>query len=193
MTARRLLATSVTDWPERLLLVALLVVALLAVLGMMRAGWVRRGRRQGDIAPLPEVPQTPTAEALLAAAPARYLGTTRAGDWLDRVVVHGLGTPSAAEVTVGTGGVWCRRTGAPDLFVPAAQLSGARHDRGMAGRVYEAGGVLVVTWRHAGVDLDTGLRVRDAEAAERLRTAVAQIAGDPGAVTTGSSAQRGRS
>lgn len=170
-----LVATEVTDWPQRLLLTALMLLALAAVLALMRLGWVRRGRRQGDIAPLPSVPPTPSDAAGLAAS-ARYLGTTRAGDWLDRVVVHGLGVPSAAELVVGAGGVWCLRAGAPDLYLAPDHLLGARHDRALAGQVFEDGGVLVITWRHGEATLDTGLRVPDAEVAERMRQAVADLA-----------------
>lgn len=170
MTAVDVLASApVTDWPERLLLTALLALLLLAVIGLMRLGWVRRGRRQQDIAPLPPVPPLPQQGLMVSGVPARYLGTTRAGDWLDRVVVQGLGVPSSAQVAVGADGVWCLRTGAPDLFIPAGRLVEARHDRGHAGKVYEAGGVLVLTWRHDAATLETGLRVRDAEAAEDVR------------------------
>jgi hypothetical protein len=107
---------------------------------------------------------------------ARYLGATRSGDWLDRIVVHGLGVPSAAEVTVGDKGVWVLRSGAPDIFVPAHDVVGARHDRGIAGRVLEADGVLVISWRHADHVIDLGLRVRDAVMAEALRAAVVALA-----------------
>lgn len=170
MTATGLLASApVTNWPERLLLTGLVALAVVAVLALMRLGWVRRGRRQQDIAPLPPVPPLPEQGLALSAVQSRYLGTTRGDDWLDRVVVRGLGVPSAAQVSVGAEGLWCLRTGAPDLFIPAGQLVDARHDRGHAGKVYEGGGVLVLRWRHEGVTLETGLRVRDAAVAEDLR------------------------
>jgi hypothetical protein len=164
-----LASAPVTDWPERLLLTALLALLLMGVVGLLRLGWVRRGRRQHDIPALPPVPPLPPEGLAVSGVPARYLGTTRAGDWLDRVVVHGLGVPSAAQVAVGADGVWCLRTGAPDVFIPADRLVAARHDRGHAGKVYESGGVLVLTWRHGAVTLETGLRVRDPAAAEDVR------------------------
>lgn len=174
MTAVDPLASApVTDWPARLLLTALMLLLLLAVLALMRLGWARRARRQGGIAALPTVPPLPPEGLLVSGVPARYLGTTRGGDWLDRVVVHGLGVPSAAELSVGPDGVWCVRDGAPDLFLPATALVDARHARGLAGKVYEDGGVLVLSWRLGDATLDTGLRIRDAAQAERVRCAAA--------------------
>jgi hypothetical protein len=161
----------VTNWPERAALTVLVVALLLLVLALMRWGWVRRGRRQSDVPPLPPVPALPATPDV----PARYLGATRSGDWLDRVVVHGLGVPSAARVTVTSAGVWIVRDGAPDLFVAADHVVGVRHDRGAAGRVLEQDGVLVITWRHGDQPLDLGLRVRDALAAESVRAAVARL------------------
>ena len=76
--------------------------------------------------------------------PARYLGTTRSGDWLDRVVVHGLGVPSAAQVWPSTTdrGVDRSATARPIVFVAAGRRGRAR---GMTGRspvgCYEADGV----------------------------------------------------
>jgi len=184
-----LASAQVTDWPERIGLTLGVVALIGAVLGLMRWGWVRRGRRQSDIGPLPAVPpisRAPGGAAPGEAAPgsavdvtgvsARYLGATRSGDWLDRIVVHGLGVPSSAEVTVGSQGVWVLRSGAPDIFAAATDVVAARHDRGIAGRVLETDGVLVITWRHGGQHIDLGLRVRDALAAEELRCAVDALA-----------------
>lgn len=172
-----LASAPVTEWPARIALTLLVVAAIAIVLALMRRGWVARGRRQGDIGPLPDVPELPKAgpEADQPAAtdvPARYLGAARSGDWLDRVVVHGLGVPSAARVTVSGRGVWVMRTGAPDIFVAADELAGVRHDRAIAGRVLEQDGILVITWRHGDQLIDLGLRVRDALAAEAMRATI---------------------
>jgi hypothetical protein len=159
-------------------LTLLVVAMLLLVLALMRWGWVRRGRRQGDVPALPKVPALPSVAAgptTTFGVPARYLGATRSGDWLDRVVVHGLGVPSAARITVTSDGVWVVRDGAPDLFLAADQVAGVRHDRGAAGRVLEKDGILVISWRHGDRLIDLGLRVRDAAAAESVRAAVAQL------------------
>ena len=179
-----LASAPVTDWPERIGLTLGVIALIGVVLGLMRWGWVRRGRRQSDIDPLPAVPEIPGTPGEgaprdsvdIRGVSARYLGATRSGDWLDRIVVHGLGVPSSAEVTVGSQGVWVLRSGAPDIFAAATDVVAARHDRGIAGRVLETDGVLVITWRHGGQHIDLGLRVRDALAAEELRCAVDALA-----------------
>ncbi|HEX5018801.1 MAG TPA: hypothetical protein VFX15_14580 [Actinomycetes bacterium] len=119
---------------------------------------------------------------------ARYLGANRSGDWLDRIVVHGLGVPSAARVWVQAAaghpvaGIWVVRDGAPDIFIAADEVVGARHDRAAASRAYGPGGVLVITWQHD-ADVDIGLRIPDAARAEAVRAAVNALADVPS--TTG--------
>ena len=186
-----LLLSSTGDWPARALLSMGVLAAIAGCLVLMRKGWKRRGGRQGDIGVLPDVPQIPDSinPHDVTSVPARYLGASRSGDWLDRVVVHGLGVPSHAQVTVRTAlpiaaGVWVLRTGAPDLFVSAAELRGVRHDRAVGGRAYEHDGVLVMTWLHGGVLIDVGLRVRDSDVAEQLRAAITSVAARSSAAST---------
>lgn len=173
-----LASARVTDWPERIALTVAVLASIVAVLALMRWGWVSRRRRQGDVAALPDVPALP-AIAHKGPVSARFLGATRSGDWLDRVVARGLGVPSAAQVTVSLQGIWVMRTGAPNIFVAADEVAGVRHDRGIAGRVVEQDGVLIIAWRHAGQHLDLGLRVRDTDAAEGLRTTIEKLIVEP--------------
>lgn len=177
-------AAPVTDWPQRLALTVLMGVLVITVLGLMRWGWVRRAGRQSDVAPLPAAPPAPAVadEGGAAEAPVwakgRYLGATRSGDWLDRIVVHGLGVPSKAHLVASGQGLWILRDGAPDLFIAAGDVAGVRHDRAGGGRVLEADGVLLITWNHGGTLIDIGLRVPDAVAAESLRSAIEVAARD---------------
>lgn len=182
-TAVVLASSPVTDWPARIALTVGVLATLGVVLALMRLGWAQRGRRQSDISPLPLVPDLPNPVDSSERQPApgavdvraKYIGATRAGDWLDRIVVHGLGVPSAATVTVTSHGIWIVRAGAPDVFVAVSELVGVRHDRAIAGRVHETEGVLVITWRHGDQLIDLGLRVRDVVAAEALRVAIAAV------------------
>jgi hypothetical protein len=96
--------------------------------------------------------------AVLLHAAGRYHGSTSAGQWLDRIIAHGLGTRSRAELTWTRAGLAVLRPGARDFFVPAAQLRGARLDKAIAGKVLTEGGLLVVTWEHGGRLLDSGFR-----------------------------------
>ena len=166
------------DWPERVALTLLVVAAFGVVLrSCAGVGCDAVGGRPTYI-PRPlslrfhrnwtEAPRRGPGPAVRA-VPARYLGATRSGDWLDRVVVHGLGVPSAAEVTVGPRRVWVLRDGAPDIFVASDQVvtRSARPRDCRAG--LEKDGVLVITWRHGDQLLDLGLRVRDPGAAEAVR------------------------
>ena len=88
----------------------------------------------------------------------RYHGSTTAGQWLDRIVAHGLGARSRVELTLTDAGVAVVRPGANDFFIPADRLRGARLDKGIAGKVLAEGGLLVVTWQHGDTLLDSGFR-----------------------------------
>ncbi|HEX6517934.1 MAG TPA: hypothetical protein VF049_20420 [Nocardioidaceae bacterium] len=134
-----------------LILLALVVVAYL---GMWR-GWRNRARRH-DLPPL-----VPTPDELAPATlqgEGRYFGTTVAGSWLDRVVSRGLGARSTCRLSLSADGLDVIRT-AGSFRVPAGSLRGARHDQGIAGTVVPPHGVLVVTWQHGDLLLDSGFRL----------------------------------
>jgi hypothetical protein len=158
------------------LAVALLVVLVLVVWLAMLAGWRRRGARQAlDLPPPPSAPPEPGAP-LTPDADGVYVSTTTAGNWLDRVTAHGLGTRSAATMAVTGAGVSWLREGAPDVFAAADALVGARRADGIAGKVMPPGGIVVVTWRLGGTELDTGFRPGSAADADRLAAAVERLA-----------------
>ena len=170
-------SAQVTQWPMRLLLVAIVLAVIAAVLAGMRRGWRNRAARQGDIAELPEPPTT-LEPLTLPPVHGVYLGSTTAGDWLDRIVVHGLGVRSRAALEAGPQGVLLRRSGAPDVFIPSGCLREARADRGIAGKAYERDGVLVVTWDLDGRLIDTGFRADEAAQQAAAEAAVRTLAGE---------------
>ncbi len=140
------------------------VLVLLVLLGLalhgMRHGWRARARRTaGWVA---AVPVRPGDLGARRAAPveATYVSSTRAGEPLERVVAHDLGVRSAALVHVHDTGVLVKRTGAEDLFVPAADLRAVGTAPGMAGKVVGGRGLVVLTWQADGARIDTGLRLR---------------------------------
>ncbi|MBR7674608.1 PH-like domain-containing protein [Streptomyces daliensis] len=148
----------VTDWASRIGWVVGLLLFVVLLYWLMRQGWKWRGTLQGDLPELPVAPEAAReAEPLLRMA-GRYHGSTTAGQWLDRIVAHGLGTRSRAELTLTEHGIDVARPGAEDFFIPAAQLRGARLDKGIAGKVLTEGGLLVVTWTHGSRELDSGFR-----------------------------------
>jgi hypothetical protein len=167
----------VHDWPAHIALSALvLAVVLLAVWGMRRS-WRRRAAAQAVIAEPAPVPAEFAAD-LLVGVDGRYLGSTTAGDWLDRVVAHGLGAPSRVTVRVGGAGLVLEREGAPSFLVPRADLVAVRLDRAIAGEVYEPRGIVVVTWNCGETLLDTGFR-SDTPAGNDLLVGVLTGAGVP--------------
>ncbi|MET9363464.1 hypothetical protein ABZX93_21455 [Streptomyces sp. NPDC006632] len=154
-------SAEVTNWGGRIGWLVGLALFVALVYWLMRQGWQWRRRLQAD---LPELPTAPEArgEAKLELS-GRYHGSTTAGQWLDRIVAHGLGVRSKAELTLTDAGLDVVRPGANDFFVPAAQLREARLDKGIAGKVLAEGGLLIVTWSHGDRLIDSGFRSDRAE------------------------------
>lgn len=145
-----------TDWAARIGWVVGLGLFVALVYWLMREGWKWRGTLQGD---LPELPGAPDdLGPVRLGMSGRYHGSTTAGQWLDRIVAHGLGTRSRVELTLTAAGLDVVRPGATDFFVPVAALREARLDKGIAGKVLTEGGLLVVTWAHGDKLLDSGFR-----------------------------------
>ncbi|MFD5655658.1 hypothetical protein [Streptomyces sp. NPDC127039] len=149
-------SAEVTDWAARVGWVVGLGLFVALVYWLMREGWKWRGTLQGDLPELPGAPDEPGPAKLNMSG--RYHGSTTAGQWLDRIVAHGLGTRSRVELTLTDAGLDVVRPGAADFFVPLAALREARLDKGIAGKVLTEGGLLVVTWAHGDKLIDSGFR-----------------------------------
>lgn len=145
----------VTNWPGYIGWTVGLLILIGLVYWLMRQGWNWRRTLQSDLPPLPAAPDDPGAVVLRSSG--RYHGSTTAGNWLDRVVAHGLGTRSLAELTLTEQGLLVRRPGDTDLWIPVTALTAARRDSGIAGKVVPSG-LLVVTWDLQGTALDSGFR-----------------------------------
>ncbi|MFF7968870.1 hypothetical protein ACFZC3_26385 [Streptomyces sp. NPDC007903] len=149
-------SAEVTDWAARLGWLVGLALFVALVYWLMREGWKWRGTLQSDLPELPEVPEDPGPAILTMSG--RYHGSTTAGQWLDRIVAHGLGSRSRAELTLTDAGLAVERPGATDFLIPVQALRGARLDKGIAGKVLTEGGLLVVTWAHGEKLIDSGFR-----------------------------------
>ncbi|GAB3962507.1 PH-like domain-containing protein [Streptomyces sparsus] len=177
----------VTDWAARIGWVVGLLLFIALVYWLMREGWKWRGTLQGNLPEPAAVPAAPAApdESADARPPAdvlltgegRYHGSTRSGQWLDRIVAHGLGTRSRVSLTLTAEGLTVLRPGARDFFVPAADLRGARLDTGIAGKVLTEGGLLVVVWQLGDTLLDSGFRLDHAAEHGAWLAAVDEISG----------------
>ncbi|QMU76077.1 hypothetical protein GXW83_10370 [Streptacidiphilus sp. PB12-B1b] len=147
-----------------------LVIVVGIVYWLMRQGWQWRRTMQSG---LPELPVAPgrTTEPVLELE-GRYLGTTTAGNWLDRVVAHHLGARSLVELTLTAEGLTVVRPASADFFIPVAALRGARTDQRIVGKVVPEGGLLVVVWEHGGTLLDSGFRADHPSEHENWVTAI---------------------
>ncbi|MEU0149641.1 hypothetical protein ABZ119_27380 [Streptomyces sp. NPDC006288] len=151
-------SAEVTDWSARISWVLALVVLIAFVYWLMRQGWKWRGSLQSGLPELATTPSGFTDGEKLLTLTGRYHASTTAGQWLDRIVAHGLGTRSRVEMTLTEQGLDVVRPGAADFFVPAAALREARLDKALAGKVLPEGGLLVITWAHGDQLIDSGFR-----------------------------------
>ncbi len=154
-----------------------LVLALLAALvffGMYR-GWRNRARRQQDI---PEFPAAPEAVAvdLLTPVTGLYVGTTRFGDWQDRIVVGDIGHRANATAHASPDGVLLDREGASPVWIPARSIVDARVDHKLANKVVPGAGLVVVTWSLGAHTLDTGFRSDDTQNQREWANTIAGLA-----------------
>ncbi|MGV9528325.1 PH-like domain-containing protein [Streptomyces cellulosae] len=149
-------SAEVTDWAARIGWVVGLALFVALVYWLMREGWKWRGTLQSDLPELHSAPDDPGPATLTMSG--RYHGSTTAGQWLDRIVAHGLGTRSRADLTLSDAGLDVVRPGAENFFVPADALREARLDKGIAGKVLTEGGLLVITWQHGDRLIDSGFR-----------------------------------
>ena len=176
-------------WFSVLVLVAL---ALLGLWGMWH-GWQARARRSAVLVTgIPEIPHDP-GEARGGPADAVYVSSTRAGDWLDRVVVLDLGVRSPPTVRVHDRGVLVARAGARDVWVPTAALTAVGTSSGQAGKFVGRDELVVLTWvpdPATGTALDTALQVRhDDERRALLDAARALLAAPTDTETAPTTAQ----
>ncbi|MEV5604226.1 hypothetical protein AB0L33_22535 [Streptomyces sp. NPDC052299] len=151
-------SAEVTDWSARISWVIGLVVLVVFVYWLMRQGWKWRGNLQSDLPAPATAPEGFADGERLLTLYGRYHASTTAGQWLDRIVAHGLGTRSRVELTLTAEGLDVVRPGAADFFVPAADLRGARTERALAGKVLPEGGLLVITWALGDRLIDSGFR-----------------------------------
>lgn len=149
------------------LLTLLLIVLIFALMGW---GWRNKLKRQGVVAPLPEVPAGLGVAGM--SVPGQYVVTTSAGDWLDRMAVHGLGIRTPAVMHVYPVGVLVERKGAQDIFIAKESITEVGARSGMAGKFVEKDGLVVIGWSLADTAVDTGFRTTQAAAKRPLLEAL---------------------
>ncbi|KQV24998.1 MULTISPECIES: hypothetical protein [unclassified Microcella] len=156
---------------------AIIVAIILLALALMLLGWRRRAARQGDIGAPRPVPAT-IGEASIR-VPVLYVATTRAGDPLDRVAVHGLGFRARGEVAVHPEGAVIAIDGREPWLVARADVRGSGRATWTIDRVVEEGGLVMLAWRLGDAEVDSYFRVTDAraiDATDELLAALATLA-----------------
>ena len=142
------------NWTGRIIFTVGVLIVFALIVWAARRAWKRRVAAHADLLPLPEGTVTDVVDA----SDGLYVGTTEAGSWQARVYAGGLADRAAATLHTGQEGVLVERDGSAPLFIPAAAITGARLDAGLANKVVGGAGLLVITWNQRGYALDTGFR-----------------------------------
>lgn len=143
---------------------------VVVVFGLMLWGWRSKLKRQESVAPLPTLPDD--VGPSIFAASGQYVVTTVAGDWLERIAVHGLGIRTNAELSIHPSGVLIQRRGSSDIFIAKDALREVGTQAGMAGKFVEKDGLIVLTWQLGEQEVDTGFRTAAAQAKKPLLAAL---------------------
>lgn len=151
-------------------LVLIGAAAMVGLYLLMLRGWRNRQQRQAFL------PAPPTASAraatVVGAVPGLFVGTTFAGDWLNRVAAHSLSDRAAGTLTLTTEGVHLDREGATEIYLPYDVVDDAAPGDALAGKVMGPGGLLVLTWRLGDSVLTSAFRADDHGQHRRLADAI---------------------
>ncbi|GAB18225.1 hypothetical protein GOEFS_050_00030 [Gordonia effusa NBRC 100432] len=144
------------------------VLALwLLLISLVLRGWRNRGRRQENI--IGEFPAVPDdlGEIVIGPHSGLYVGSTLAPSWQDRIAVGDYGDRAATELVGYESGILFQRKGASAIWIPRGSLTAIRTERGLAGKVMTADGLLVIRWvLPSGTEIDSGLRADDKQVYE---------------------------
>ncbi|MGW5522341.1 PH-like domain-containing protein [Gordonia sp. NPDC003950] len=148
-------------WTDLIIVIVVLVVWL-ALVALVVRGWRNRGRRQAEI--IGEIPTAPAelGDTLRGPDTGLYLGATLAPSWQNRIAVGDFGDRASARLSAHPDGILIERTGASEIWIPRASITAVRTERGHAGKVMSADGVLVIRWTlPGGTEIDSGFRADD--------------------------------
>ncbi|MGW0035648.1 PH-like domain-containing protein [Gordonia sp. NPDC003376] len=148
-------------WFDLIIVIAVLALWLVLISLVLR-GWRNRGRRQVDAVGEIPVPPDDPGPVTLGPDTGLYLGATFAPSWQNRVAVGDYGDRAASSIGLHATGILVERDGASPVWIPRESITAVRTERGHAGKVMTADGVLVIRWALPnGTELDTGFRADD--------------------------------
>ncbi|MFW0790487.1 transporter [Gordonia sp. CPCC 205333] len=145
------------------IVIAVLALWLLLIILVLR-GWRNRGRRQEvSIGQFPVAPDD-LGDAVIGPHSGLYVGSTLAPSWQNRVAVGDYGDRATTDLVGYEAGILFRRRGATEIWVPRESVTAIRTERGLAGKVMTADGLLAIRWvLPSGTEIDSGLRADDKE------------------------------
>ena len=149
--------------PARYPIMAVLVTALIAFLVIVAfRAWRSRAAQQENVfsAPL-EWLEHPSGGRQWTAV--QYVATTVAGEPLNRVTAHGMGSRGFGKVTISIDGLLIERNGERPIGIPAAQVVSAEKATATIDRGVETDGLIQINWTQDGFGLSTFLRARNNE------------------------------
>lgn len=162
----------VTDWPLRLFLVGIMVAVIALVFVLMWRRWqVMKSGRPLGMSDLPAPASGPPTDFHgMQHVPGLFLGTSpselivgqdrlsESDLWMKRVMVHGLGVRSRANVSWDQSGIFFDRVGGQSFFIPRTAILAAGIGRGIAGTVRAKESVIMIDWTLGQHSLRSGFR-----------------------------------
>jgi len=139
----------------REILLGVTILIGIGLLVLLIVGWRGRASHQRGFPALPTTPPLETAAEL----PGKYVATTAAGDPYDRIAAGGLGFRGAATASVHDAGIFIRRRGERELWIPRDALIGVDRATWTIDRAVERDGLSLIRWRLGDRELDTYLRL----------------------------------
>ena len=150
---------------RELALAIMIALGVLLLLGMTLS-IVRRRAKGRSIGPLP-TPRDVSGDTVVSFN-VLHVATTLARQPMERVWAAPLAYRAKTVLGVRSGGVVLSLTGEGDMGLPAESITGWGRGSWTIDKAVDPEGLIVITWKHAGVEYDSYLRSVDQPAEDVL-------------------------